>query len=114
MRAILSRRSAQWILFNLLGMAAYLGLASRLWVPVSEFGEPGGPGDAFFIAFILWPVLISFAILNFIALAFILRRLMQGNRSCAIAHWVAVSSSWVAVMMLDHHLAFNIVGRHYV
>lgn len=114
MKADLARRSVQWIVLNLLGMAVYLMLASRHWVSAAQFGEPGGPGDAFYVALLLWPFLLAFAALDFIALIVIVRRFTHGHRSYAVAFWLAVSTLWVAVVVLDHHLAVNIVDRHYV
>ncbi|MEK7994027.1 MAG: hypothetical protein AAB403_09515 [Planctomycetota bacterium] len=114
MKAVLARRSLQWTILNLLGMAVYLMLASRHWVSAAQFGEPGGPGDAFYVALFLLPFLLSFAVLDFIVLVVIVRRFTHGHRSYAVAIWLAVSTSWIAVVVLDHHLAFNIVDRLYV
>jgi hypothetical protein len=49
-----------------------------------------------------------------IVLVVIVRRFTHGHRSYAVAIWLAVSTSWIAVVVLDHHLAFNIVDRLYV
>lgn len=114
MKAILARRSTQWIIFNLLGMAGYLTLASRLWVPAAEFGQPGGPGDAFYIALVLWPYLLAFAVLNFIVLVVIVSRVKRDRRSYDAAIWLTVSIMWIAVLFLDRYLAFNIVELRYV
>jgi hypothetical protein len=114
MKPVLARRSTQWIMLNLLGMAMYLVLASRHWVLAAQFGEPGGPGDAFYAALLLWPFLLAFAVLNFIAFVVIVRRFTHGHRSYAIAIWLAITTSWIVVVVLDHHLAFNIVERQYV
>jgi phosphate starvation-inducible membrane PsiE len=114
MKAILARPSTQWIILNLLGMAVYLISASRHWVSAVQFGEPGGPGDAFYVAFLLWPLLLFFAVLDFTALVVIVRRFTHGHRSYAAATWLAVSTAWIDVIILEHHLAFNIVDRQYV
>jgi hypothetical protein len=114
MKTVLARRATQWIVLNLLGMGVYFMLASSHWVSAADFGEPGGPGDAFYVVFVLWPFLLAFALLDSIALVVIVRRLSHGPRSRAVAIWLAVIASWIAVLVLDNHLAFNVVNRQYV
>lgn len=94
-------------------MAVYLKLASPLWVPVAEFGQPGGPGDAFRVALLLWPLLFSLALLDLMVLVCILRRGVNG-RATALAIWSAVIALWLATYLLDRLAAFNIVDRAYV
>ena len=104
------RRAVQWVALNIVGMVVYLWLASSLWVRASEFGEPGGPGDAFYIAFVLWPILGLFLVLDVVALAVIIRRL-QAHSVCT---WIAVAALWSSVLLFDRLMAFNIVDLRYV
>lgn len=92
----------------------YLTLASPLWVPVAEFGQPGGPGDAFRVALLLWPLLLLFAVLDLAALGYIIRRGFGGGTATALAIWSTVVVLWLATYLFGRLAAFNIVDRAYV
>ena len=95
-------------------MALYLKVASPLWVPGAEFGQPGGPGDAFRVALLLWPLLLLFAVLDLVALACIIRRGFGGRNAAALVIWSTIVAMWLATYLLDRLAAFNIVDRAYV
>lgn len=86
-------------------MVAYLYLASDLWVLALEFGEPGGPGDAFFSLLVLWPILGLFAIFDAAALAVIIRR----RQALATCTWFAVAALWASVILFNKFMSFNII-----
>lgn len=64
--------------------------------------------------FTLFPLLAFFAILDLAALSVIVKRLL--NRSahkCNLCTWLTVMSIWVAVLLFDRLMAFNIVDARY-
>src|SRR6185369_13038216 len=108
------QRAVQWVLLNVGGMVTYVCLASHLWVPASHFGEPGGPGDAFYAVFTLFPVLVFFGALDSVAFVVIIRRIQQrAQTACALCTWFAVMSVWVSVLLFDRLMAFNIIDARY-
>src|SRR3954470_3713706 len=97
----LFRRRTLWLALNVLGMTAYLKLASTLWVRPGEEGSPGGPGDAFYWLLVLVPVLAVFVVLNSIVLAAIVRRPRAPGRRVALALWLAVAVPWMGTVVTD-------------
>lgn len=110
---LLFRRSFQWVLLNVVGMVAYLKLASALWVLPGEEGTPGGPGDAFYWLFLLAPVLFAFAAFNAVALFFIMRRVRASAGKAALFIWFAVAGLWVATVVFDHLKSFRVIDAQY-
>ena len=100
----LLRRSTIWALLNIAGMAWYLKLASALWVTPGDLGNPGGPGDAFYWAGYLVPVLVGFLAFNGLALFYIARRVGPPRRS-ALRIWRVIGILWLATVIFDHHKA---------
>jgi len=113
MTKILLRRSSLWVVLNITGAAAYLKLASALWVVPGEEGTPGGPGDAFYWLFLLVPILAAFAVFNSVALVFIVRRLQASGSKVALGIWLAVAALWVGTVALDHHKSFRTIDAKY-
>lgn len=109
---LLHRRSL-WALLNFIGMAAYLALASKLWVPPGEEGTPGGPGDALFELLTLAPVLVGFVVLNSTALIAILRCSHGAERSDRLIVWTAVAMFWLCTVAYDRHKSFTVVDARY-
>lgn len=110
----LKRRSTQWTIINVVGMAGYLTLASAHWISPAEFGTPGGPGDAFYTLFFLLPTLFFFAVIDLAALVAIIRRGIRGQAGCAFLVWLAVVACWVATLAFDRQMSFNIIDAAYV
>ena len=100
---VLLRRSSLWVFVNVAGMAAYLKLASALWVFPGEKGTPGGPGDAFYWLIYLVPLLVAFLIFNSVALFFIVRRPQASGRRVALNLWRVVALLWLGTVAFDHH-----------
>jgi hypothetical protein len=94
-------------------MAAYLKLASALWVLPGEEGTPGGPGDAFYWLFLLVPVLVAFAAFNSVALFFVVRRVQTSSGKAALFIWFAVAGLWVATVAIDRHKSFRAIDAQY-
>ena len=97
-----------WVILNIAGMATYLKLASRIWVLPGEETMPGSPGDAFYWAFLLVPVLATFLLVNAIALA-----IAPGAR-VAVAVWLTVAVLWVGTVAYDHHRSARYIDSKYV
>lgn len=108
------RRSSIWLLFNLVGVAAYIWLASRIWVPPGEEGTPGGPGDAFYVFLCLYPVLGLFAGLNLAALVLSVRRAGDGGTKKVLIVGIAVASLWGSAIALDKYKSYNVIDAAYV
>ena len=106
---VLLRRSSLWVFVNVAGMAAYLKLASALWVLPGEEGTPGGPGDAFYWLLYLAPLLIAFLILNSVALFLIVRRPQTSRRRIALNLWRIVAALWLGTVAFDHHKSFRTI-----
>ena len=98
---------------NVAGMAAYLKLASALWVLPGEEGTPGGPGDAFYWLRYLVPLLVAFLILNSVALFLIVRRPQTAGRKVALNLWRVVAVLWLGTLAFDHHRSFRAVDAKY-
>jgi hypothetical protein len=109
----LLRRSSRWILLNVAGTAAYLQLASTLWVLPGEEGTPSGAGDAFYWLFVLVPMLVVFLALNSAALFFIVRRVRASGNKVSLATWLAVAAMWVGTVTYDHHRSFRVIDPQY-
>jgi hypothetical protein len=97
----------------MLGMVAYLKLASALWVRPGEEGTPGGAGDAFYWLLILVPILVGFFLLNSLALFAIIRRMRPVGRRLALALWFAVAAMWIGVVVVDHFESFRRIDAQY-
>jgi hypothetical protein len=92
-------------------MCAYLWFASDLWISSEEFGESGGPGDAFYVMFVLVPFLLVFALLDAAVLIVIIWRAYRSSRwPRTLCTWVAIMSLWTAVIAIDRLKAFNIIN----
>jgi hypothetical protein len=48
-----------WVALNVAGAGLYLVVASGLWLRPGEEGLPGGPGDAFYFFFSVFPILVA-------------------------------------------------------
>lgn len=113
MKPALRRRTA-WLVLNAVGMAAYLALASNLWVVPGEEGMPGGPGDAFYWLFFVVPVLGLFLVVNTGALIAIVRRLSATKLRLALFVWLVVAGLWAATLTVDHYRAVRFIDAAYV
>ncbi len=107
------RRSSLWVALNVVGMAAYLKLASALWVLPGEEGTPGGPGDAFYWLFLLVPVLAVFLLFNLVALFFVVRRSRASGSTVPLTVWLTVAALWVATVAFDYHKSFRVIDAQY-
>jgi len=102
-----------WFIANLAGMAFYLVLASKLWVSPGEEGLPGGPGDAFYWAFFLVPILGVFLVGDFSALIVILYQRRGAFLRSGLRDWLIVAGLWVTVVAYDHHRAFRHIAPEF-
>lgn len=80
-------------------MVLYLLLASRIWPIDGEEGTPGGPGDAFYILFVLWPFLFIILVMHVISLFCIIRS--AEKRRSALLAWIIVAALWGGVLLID-------------
>jgi hypothetical protein len=106
-------KRARWVALNLSGMTIYLSCASVLWVLPGEEHLPGGPGDAFYWAFVLVPILASFLVLDVVTFVVILVRRGGERRRSALFAWVAVLVLWVVTVAYDHHRAVRDIDPAY-
>lgn len=97
---LLLRRSTLWMLLNAAGMAWYLKLASALWASPGDEGNPGGPGDAFYWAGYLAPVLLGFLVLNGLALFHISRRAGPARKR-SLHIWRTIAVLWMITLAFD-------------
>ena len=86
----LLRPASCWVLFNFLGMAGYLFLASTLRVQPGEEGVPGGPGDGFYWLVCLAPALALFFGLHVTALFFVVRQVKRTGHKETLALWLGI------------------------
>lgn len=91
--------SSTWTLCNIAGMTLYLLLASRLWPIDGEEGTPGGPGDAFYVFFVLRPFLLIILVMHVIAFFRVIRT--AEKRSSALLAWIIVAALWGGVFLID-------------
>lgn len=88
-----------WTFCNLAGMALYLLLASQIWPIDGEEGTPGGPGDAFYVFFVLWPFLLGILVMLFVSF-FLFIRTARKKRT-ALLVWIIVAALWGGVVQID-------------
>ncbi|ONN65045.1 hypothetical protein BTM36_17595 [Herbaspirillum sp. VT-16-41] len=96
---------------NLIGIGIYLALASRLWPASGEENTPGGPGDAFFCFFVIWPLLLFFLSANLMMLFRVIRR-SSGRRS-VIVLWIVMALFWIATVLIDHSQGVRLISPEY-
>lgn len=82
-----------WRVANLIGLIAFFYLGKNLWV-TPENGGVGGPGDGLYAAFILFPILIIYAIINFIAIILIVVRWKRPGFKIVLGYWLIVVVVW--------------------
>lgn len=102
---------ARWAIVNLIGIGFYLYLASALWPAKGEGNTPGGPGDAFFIVFAIWPILLVFAVANFATLYLIIRHVHE--KRTAFAVWSVIILLWIAAVLIDHGQSVHMIAIEY-
>jgi hypothetical protein len=108
------RKRWLWASLNVAAMILFLKVGSALWVLPGEEGMPGGPGDAFYFAFTVVPILVAFLLLDLAALAWILFRTPRPDRLMALALWLAVASLWFGAVAFDHHKSFRKIDARYL
>jgi small-conductance mechanosensitive channel len=110
----LKRRLIQWIAINLVGMTAYLWMASALWIRLGEEGTPGGPGDAFYSLFILVPIIVVFIAINLTVLVPVLREAVRNHRFWPFMAWLIMIALWAALLAFDRYKSFTVIDPAYV
>ncbi len=102
-----------WLASNLVGMGAYLFLASVLWVRPEYQGTPGGPGDAFVWLLTIVPVLLLFATVNLAALVRVIIEYRRAKSLVPVLLWIIVCSVWLNVILLDHVKSVRYIDSKY-
>ena len=92
-----------WLIANVVGIIAFLLLGSALWVSPSEEGTPGGPGDGFYFFFLLVPILLSFSVVNLIALIVATRRAIRLRTFIPVLLALSVLLAWAAAVSFDRY-----------
>ena len=89
------KRWKYWIASNIVGLALYLYFASWIWTPADEREVPC-TGDGVIWMLSAFPVLILYAIANFVWIILILRSIRNGGEWHLSLSWVATVIVWVA------------------
>lgn len=92
-------------------MALYLLLASRIWPIDGEEGTPGGPGDAFYVFFVLWPFLLIILVMHVISFFRIIRT--AEKRRSALLAWIIVAALWGGVLLIDQARHAYVISEEY-
>jgi hypothetical protein len=103
------RRAPIWIVLNLIGMGTYLRLGSDLWRMPGDVGLPGGPGDAIYWFFLMFPVLLAYLAFNLLALSAIIQRVRQTGRLNSLYIWLAVAILWIISFRYDNLASFRAI-----
>jgi hypothetical protein len=86
----------------MLGISAFLCLASLIWVPKGRENIPGGAGDPLVWGFGAFPVLLSFFAINIVWLGFVLVRLVRRSDWFSFIIWLSIIALWYGAVILDH------------
>jgi hypothetical protein len=106
-------RSTLWVALNIAGMLVFLLLGRALWVRPGEEGEPGGPGDGFYLLFVLVPILVTYMAVDLAALAAIVCRLRKVGKFEPLLVWLAITALWFCAVAYDYHRSARHIDREY-
>lgn len=96
-----------WGVANLIGLIIFFYLGKNLWIK-PEDGGLGGPGDGLYAAFILFPILAIYLIINLITVILIGIRWKQPSFKWALGYWFMVIILWSINVGI---FSYNIQGR---
>jgi|GEM_PF-5535906 len=90
---------------NLIGMIAFLLIASQFWAPTGEEDLPVAFGDAFGWTIEAGSVLIIYLMINAVWLICIIWGMWKGRNAYSVLHWLFVAFLWVTAVCIDasHH-----------
>lgn len=76
---------------------------------MDDEGLQGGPGDAFYRFFLVFPVLLTYLVFNLISLSAIIERVRQTGRLNALYIWLAIAILWIATFRYDDLRSFRVI-----
>ena len=101
MRFVLGR-AKYWLIVNILGAAAVLYLASKLWIePELRAEDVGRGGDLLLGGLTILPILAAFFVLDAIWLAVLLNRGVRANDWTSIPVLPSVVGLWAVVVSIN-------------
>ncbi len=88
------------------GIALYLYLSSKTWLPPQERGHglPVSGGDSIYWVMTALPVLLLFFLLNIAWLIYRATRKSEGGGNRIVIPFGLVGLCWIAVVLFDHHM----------
>ncbi len=92
-------------------MGLYLLLASHIWPLQGEEDTPGGPGDAFYVFFVLWPFLLFVLVSHVVSFFRIIYS--SGEKKRALLAWTTVTVLWVVTLLVDHAKYIHMISAEY-